>query len=192
MSSEFTSEVQSQPRLNLKEECSVFPYNYMEDSLENSFYSQFPIVNQMSPLQDMFMYLQKPFWILMWSDDPIRFWKSDWIVRWLETVVDDCAVRGSRRRPPPPRDEICNRDDVILGGGTVVAVIGTEFCFVAMSDGSTCISDVYCWLRTCQWTEKNVFSIVVNVEFRFVFFVFRFLIQRVCRFMTLKLSIVFL
>lgn len=61
MSSEFTSEVQSQPRLNLKEECSVFPYNYMEDSLENSFYSQFPIVNQMSPLQDMFMYLQKPF-----------------------------------------------------------------------------------------------------------------------------------
>ena len=59
VSSEFTSEVQSQPRL--KEEFSGFTFNYLDASLEDSFYSQFPTLNQMSPLQDMFMYLQKPF-----------------------------------------------------------------------------------------------------------------------------------
>ncbi|XP_022941458.1 NAC domain-containing protein 2-like [Cucurbita moschata] len=59
VSSEFTSEVQSQPRL--KEEYSGFTFNYLDASLEDAFCSQFPILNQMSPLQDMFMYLQKPF-----------------------------------------------------------------------------------------------------------------------------------
>lgn len=59
VSSEFTSEVQSEPRL--KEEYSGFPYNYMDASLENTFCSQFPMLNQMSPLQDMFMYIHKPF-----------------------------------------------------------------------------------------------------------------------------------
>ncbi|KAG7024743.1 NAC domain-containing protein 2 [Cucurbita argyrosperma subsp. argyrosperma] len=59
VSSEFTCEVQSQPRL--KDEYSVFPYNYMDASMESAFCAQFPTLNQMSPLQDMFMYLQKPF-----------------------------------------------------------------------------------------------------------------------------------
>lgn len=59
VSSELTSEVQSQPRL--KEEYSGFPYNYMDTSLENAFCAQFPTLNQMSPLQDMFMYIHKPF-----------------------------------------------------------------------------------------------------------------------------------
>ncbi|CAK9325417.1 unnamed protein product [Citrullus colocynthis] len=59
VSSEFTSEVQSQPRM--KEEYSGFPYNYMDTSLENAFCAQFPTLNQMSPLQDMFMYIHKPF-----------------------------------------------------------------------------------------------------------------------------------
>ncbi|XP_038899746.1 NAC domain-containing protein 2-like [Benincasa hispida] len=57
VSSEFTCEVQSQPRL--KEEYSGFQYNYMDTSLENAFCAQFPTLNLMSPLQDMFMF--KPF-----------------------------------------------------------------------------------------------------------------------------------
>ncbi|XP_022159665.1 NAC domain-containing protein 2-like [Momordica charantia] len=58
VSSEFTCEVQSQPRL--KDEVG-FSYNYMDASMDNAFCSQFQTVTQMSPLQDMFMYLQKPF-----------------------------------------------------------------------------------------------------------------------------------
>ncbi|KGN54548.1 NAC domain-containing protein 2 [Cucumis sativus] len=59
VSSEFTSEVQSEPRLK-EEYCGLgFQYNYTDSSLESAFCAQFPSLHQMSPLQDMFMY--KPF-----------------------------------------------------------------------------------------------------------------------------------
>ncbi|KAJ9146273.1 hypothetical protein P3X46_028559 [Hevea brasiliensis] len=63
VSPEFTCEVQSEPKW--KEWGNVnaldFPYNYMDATMDNAFASQFQGNNQMSPLQDMFMYLQKPF-----------------------------------------------------------------------------------------------------------------------------------
>ncbi|KAK7320984.1 hypothetical protein VNO77_31001 [Canavalia gladiata] len=54
VSSELASEVQSEPNKSLE-----FPYNYMDATLG----SQFQSGNQMSPLQDIFMYLSnsKPF-----------------------------------------------------------------------------------------------------------------------------------
>lgn len=55
VSPEFASEVQSEPKWNEWEKNLEFPYNYIDATMGNS-------SNQMSPLQDMFMYLQKPFW----------------------------------------------------------------------------------------------------------------------------------
>ncbi|KAJ6306962.1 hypothetical protein OIU78_022130 [Salix suchowensis] len=49
VSPEFTCEVQSNP------------YNYLDATMDLPFTSQFQGNYQMSPLQDMFMYLQKPF-----------------------------------------------------------------------------------------------------------------------------------
>lgn len=63
VSPEFASEVQSEPKWNEWEKNLEFPYNYVDATLgNNGFGSQFQSGNQMSPLQDMFMYLQKPFW----------------------------------------------------------------------------------------------------------------------------------
>ncbi|NP_001295644.1 NAC domain-containing protein 2 [Jatropha curcas] len=63
VSPEFTSEVQSEPKW--KDWGSIntydFPYNYMDATMDNVFQSQFQGNSQVSPLQDMFMYLQKPF-----------------------------------------------------------------------------------------------------------------------------------
>lgn len=62
VSPEFTCEreVQSEPKWKEWENPMDFSYNYMDATVDNAFLSQFPN-NQMSPLQDMFMYLQKPF-----------------------------------------------------------------------------------------------------------------------------------
>ncbi|XP_059630713.1 NAC domain-containing protein 2-like isoform X2 [Cornus florida] len=64
VSPEFTceKEVQSEPKLNEWDKAALdFPFNYMDATMDNTlFASQFQN-NQMSPLQDMFMYLQKPF-----------------------------------------------------------------------------------------------------------------------------------
>ena len=49
VSPEFTCEVQSNP------------YNYLDATMDIPFTTQFQGNYQMSPLQDMFMYLQKPF-----------------------------------------------------------------------------------------------------------------------------------
>ena len=65
VSPEFTCEVQSEPKWKPWENQNTigFPYNYMDSTMDLSFNSQFQSNNQMSPLQDMFMYLQnqKPF-----------------------------------------------------------------------------------------------------------------------------------
>ncbi|KAF7829815.1 NAC domain-containing protein 2 [Senna tora] len=64
VSPEFASEVQSEPKWNEWEMKNLeFPYNYVDAMLgNNSFGSQFESGNnQMSPLQDMFMYLPKPY-----------------------------------------------------------------------------------------------------------------------------------
>uniref|UniRef100_A0A5B6YWH9 Putative nam-like protein n=1 Tax=Davidia involucrata TaxID=16924 RepID=A0A5B6YWH9_DAVIN len=56
-------EVQSEPKLNDWEKAAAaldFPFNYIDATIEHPFTSQFQ-GNQLSPLQDMFMYLQKPF-----------------------------------------------------------------------------------------------------------------------------------
>ncbi|XP_052191155.1 NAC domain-containing protein 2 [Diospyros lotus] len=55
-------EVQSEPsKLTEWEKAALeFPFNYMDATMEGAFTPQFQS-NQMSPLQDMFMYLQKPF-----------------------------------------------------------------------------------------------------------------------------------
>lgn len=53
-------EVQSEPKWKDWENPIDFTYNYMDATADNAFLSQFQN-NQMSPLQDMFMYLQKPF-----------------------------------------------------------------------------------------------------------------------------------
>lgn len=62
VSPEFASEVQSEPKWNEWEKNLDFSYNYVDATLgNNGFASQFQGGGQMSPLQDMFMYLQKPF-----------------------------------------------------------------------------------------------------------------------------------
>ncbi|KAK4276715.1 hypothetical protein QN277_014833 [Acacia crassicarpa] len=62
VSPEFASEVQSEPKWNEWEKNLDFPYNYIDATLgNNGFGSQFQGGGQMSPLQDMFMYMQKPF-----------------------------------------------------------------------------------------------------------------------------------
>ncbi|KAF4351409.1 hypothetical protein F8388_001029 [Cannabis sativa] len=59
VSPEFTCEVQSEPKWKDDWDKALdFPYNYMDATVDNSFG---PAGNQMSPLQDIFMYLQKPF-----------------------------------------------------------------------------------------------------------------------------------
>lgn len=63
VSPEFTTgEVQSEPKWKELENAFNFQYNYIDyNSLDHEFATQFQSGNQMSPLQDMFMYLQKPF-----------------------------------------------------------------------------------------------------------------------------------
>lgn len=64
VSPEFTCEVQSEPKWQEWEKALDFPYNYMDATVDSAFASsQLPGGGnyQMSPLQDMFMYLQKPF-----------------------------------------------------------------------------------------------------------------------------------
>jgi hypothetical protein len=61
VSPEFASEVQSEPKWNEWEKNLEFPYNYVDATLSSGFGSQFQANNQMSPLQDMFMYLPKSF-----------------------------------------------------------------------------------------------------------------------------------
>nr|AEF80001.1 nam-like protein [Corylus heterophylla] len=59
VSPEFTCEVQSEPKC--WEKTIDYHFNYMDATLDNGFGAQFQSSNQMSPLQDMFMYMQKPF-----------------------------------------------------------------------------------------------------------------------------------
>lgn len=63
VSPEFTSEVQSQPKWKDWEPVNAldYSYNYVDAPMDNPFASQLSGNNEMSPLQDMFMYLQKPF-----------------------------------------------------------------------------------------------------------------------------------
>lgn len=61
VSPEFTCEVQSEPKWKEWEKALEFPYNHMDAIMENGFGAQFQSNNQMSPLQDIFMYLQKPY-----------------------------------------------------------------------------------------------------------------------------------
>ncbi|KAL9449773.1 hypothetical protein AB3S75_011658 [Citrus x aurantiifolia] len=61
VSPEFTCEVQSEPKMQPWENTLGFPYNYLDSTMDISFNSQFQGNNQLSPLQDMFMYLPKPF-----------------------------------------------------------------------------------------------------------------------------------
>ncbi|KAF5735494.1 NAC domain protein [Tripterygium wilfordii] len=65
VSSEFTAEVQSEPKLKDGGNLNAldFAYNYIEPTMGNNgaFGSQFQGNNQLWQLQDMFMYLQKPF-----------------------------------------------------------------------------------------------------------------------------------
>ncbi|XVF64522.1 hypothetical protein PTKIN_Ptkin09bG0176000 [Pterospermum kingtungense] len=65
VSPEFTCEVQSEPKLKdwggANNNALDFPYNYLDATVDTGFASQFQSNNQLSPLQDMFMYLQKPF-----------------------------------------------------------------------------------------------------------------------------------
>ena len=62
VSPEFTCEVQSEPKWREWDKALDFPFNYVDATVDNGFESQFHGSNQMSPLQDMFMYLQKPFY----------------------------------------------------------------------------------------------------------------------------------
>ncbi|KAK8291305.1 hypothetical protein V6Z12_D06G052800 [Gossypium hirsutum] len=71
VSPEFTCEVQSEPQwkdwgsatntTTTTTNALDFPYNYMDATVDNGFPAHFQSNNQLSPLQDMFMYLQKPF-----------------------------------------------------------------------------------------------------------------------------------
>ncbi|KAK8705424.1 hypothetical protein V6N13_049042 [Hibiscus sabdariffa] len=72
VSPEFTCEVQSQPKRRDWQTSSSatasasnatldFPYHYMDAAVDAGFTSEFQSSNQLSPLQDMFMYPQKPF-----------------------------------------------------------------------------------------------------------------------------------
>lgn len=66
VSPEFASEVQSEPKWNEWEKNLEFSYNYANatPALNSSGFGsqQFQSSNQMSPLQDIFMNLQKPFY----------------------------------------------------------------------------------------------------------------------------------
>lgn len=57
VSPEFASEVQSEPKWNEWEKNLEFSYNYVGATGPQLIQSN----NQMSPLQDIFMYMQKPF-----------------------------------------------------------------------------------------------------------------------------------
>lgn len=64
VSPEFNCEVQSEPKwkeLGNSNNSLDFPYNYLDTTVDTGFVSPFQSNNQMSPLQDIFMYLQKPF-----------------------------------------------------------------------------------------------------------------------------------
>ncbi|XWS21657.1 hypothetical protein CRYUN_Cryun30bG0073300 [Craigia yunnanensis] len=65
VSPEFNCEVQSEPKWkdwgSTNNNALDFPYNYMDATMDTGFAPQFQSTNQLSPLQDMFMYLQKPF-----------------------------------------------------------------------------------------------------------------------------------
>lgn len=58
-------EVQSQPKLEeWKKSALDFPFNYVDATVNNNVNAMFGLQQgnyQMSPLQDMFMYLQRPF-----------------------------------------------------------------------------------------------------------------------------------
>ncbi|KAF3447008.1 hypothetical protein FNV43_RR12188 [Rhamnella rubrinervis] len=61
VSPEFTCEVQSEPKWKEWEKALDFPFNYLDATVDNGFASHFQGSNQMSPLQDMFMFLPKPY-----------------------------------------------------------------------------------------------------------------------------------
>ncbi|KAE8694746.1 NAC domain-containing protein 71 [Hibiscus syriacus] len=66
VSPEFTCEVQSEPKRrewqNANSNTSLdFQYNYMDATVDTGFTSEFQSSNHLSPLQDIFMYPQKPF-----------------------------------------------------------------------------------------------------------------------------------
>ncbi|GMJ02415.1 Arabidopsis NAC domain containing protein 2 [Hibiscus trionum] len=61
VSPEFTCEVQSEPKREDWQSTLDFTYNYMDASLDAGFASGFQSGNQLSPLQDMFMYSPKLF-----------------------------------------------------------------------------------------------------------------------------------
>lgn len=63
VSPEFTSEVQSEPKWKEWGNANALsnPYNYLDATMDVAFAPQLQGNNQMSPLQDIFMYLQKPF-----------------------------------------------------------------------------------------------------------------------------------
>lgn len=65
VSPEFASEVQSEPKWNEWEKNLQLPYNYAGATMNNNNNAFGPQLiqsnNQISPLQDIFMYLQKPF-----------------------------------------------------------------------------------------------------------------------------------
>lgn len=61
VSPEFTSEVQSEPKWkdwSAANNTLDFGYNYMDATVDNAFGGE---SNQLFPLQDMFMYMQKPY-----------------------------------------------------------------------------------------------------------------------------------
>ncbi|XP_022773285.1 NAC domain-containing protein 2-like [Durio zibethinus] len=66
VSPEFTCEVQSEPKWmdwgNTNNNTLDFPYNYMDATMDTGFASQFQSNDQLSPLQDVLMYLQKTFY----------------------------------------------------------------------------------------------------------------------------------
>lgn len=61
VSPEFTCEVQSEPKWKEWDKALDLQYNYMDATMDIGFGSQLPGGNQMSPLQDMFLYMQKPY-----------------------------------------------------------------------------------------------------------------------------------
>ncbi|GMI64827.1 Arabidopsis NAC domain containing protein 2 [Hibiscus trionum] len=67
VSPEFTCEVQSEPKRKDWQSSSSnttaldFPYHYMDATVDTGFTSEFQSSNQLSLLQDIFMYPQKPF-----------------------------------------------------------------------------------------------------------------------------------
>ncbi|KAK9945850.1 hypothetical protein M0R45_011344 [Rubus argutus] len=61
VSPEFTSEVQSEPKWKEWDKTFDFSYNYGDGTVEPGFGSQFQGGNQMSPLQDIFMYLPRSY-----------------------------------------------------------------------------------------------------------------------------------